>query len=359
MHADDGGCMSVQHALSAESLSSEHQAQAQAQALLRHDQAEQSSRDMQSQLIAAQCLPFQQPSSSTDAYQLPSALPKPQSVVPQGRNEVTQPCHSQVPTQDQPSDRQVDGQQQSQVPTVASSSVLSGRDQYEMLRLQSSLIPRQSHSSLTAPSQVPTHPQLESLPDQAVTQPQFVQSMTHKSAFVASAVAYQTPQAVSASQSASQHDSLTVRQSSGHAVTESRHQQGQHSMYRQLNEGEMARGKDAFEAVEEQGPTIRAAQEQPYHRQKPVIKAGEVHPYSAQGQGFMFEQQRPYTVAAMHQQNLAEHSISRGADGSSVTESQTVASSSSHYEFSFRRNASSSTLPRQPGTSSSAYSFAE
>ena len=306
--------------------------------------------DMQSELIAAQHLPdpyqqqFQHP-SPTEArhFQFPSMPPKPHPVIPQSQVQVNQPFYSsELPRHDQPSDHHVDSQQQSYPDPVASSGMLNGRDQYEVLCLQSSLIPRQSHSSPTVPSQA----QLSPLPYQVMPQPQFVQSVTHKSAFSASAISCQTPQAVSASQSASQQDSVTVQQSSGHALTSTRHQERQHSMHHQLNAGDVTQGNGA---VDEQGQSIRAGQQQPCDRQQRAILNGEGEgPYDTQGQGFRSEQQQPYSVAAAHLQCLTEHTVSRSSDGSSVTESRIVASSSSHYEFSFRRDTSRAALPR-PG----------
>ena len=340
----DGGGPCLQDAGSLEALPSQQQAET----LLPDAQPQQHLCDRQSELIAAQHLPephqqhFQQP-SSTEAHQLqfPSRLSKPQSVVLQSQVQVDQPCYSsKLPSHYQLSDQQVDTQQQVPAPPVASRGMLNGRDQYEVLRFQSSLIPRQSHSCLTVPSQA----QLSPLP----FQPQCVQSVTQKSAFAASAISCQTPQAVSASQSAFQHDSVFVRQSTGHALINSRHQDRQYSMHRQLEEGEVVQGNST---VDEQGHNIRAEQEQPYDKQQPAILDCKVQgSYGTQGQGFKPQQQQPYTVAAMHQQHLTEHTVSRSPDGNSVTESQTVSSSSSHYEFSFRRDTSSSALPR-PGIS--------
>lgn len=318
---------------------------------------QQHHHDMPSQLIAAQYMPescyqqqvTQQPLPPTEARQsqFPSRLPKPPSVFPRSQVEVTQSVNSSgVVSQDQSSDRQGGSQQQCHVPPAASSGMSNGCDQYEALRLQSSLIPRQSQSSLAVPSQS----QMSPVPYQAVAQPQFVQSVTHKSAFAASAISYQTPQAVSAAQAASQRDSVTIRQSAGPAMTASRHQERQDSMHHQLNAGGVAHGSDA---VGGQGQSMRAEQEQPFFRQQPAMLDRQVQdPYGTQGQGFMPEQQQPYSVAAMHQQGFTEHTVSRSPDGSSTTKSHTVASSSSHHEFSFRRGIPSSALPR-PGTSCS------
>lgn len=311
---------------------------------------QQHHHDMPSQLIAAQNMPesyhqqqVQQPLPPTEAcqFQLPSRLPKPPSVLPRSQTEVTQPVNSSGVSQGQSSDRQVSSQQQSYVSPMSNNS-----EQYEALRLQSSMIPRQSQSSLAVPSQ----PQLSLLPYQAVAQPHFVQSVSHKSAFAASAISYQTPQAVSAAQSTSQHDSVTVQQSAGPAMTASRHQERQGSMHHQLNAGGVAHGNDA---VEGQGQSSRADQEQPFYRQQPAMLDRQVQGlYSTQGQGFMPEQQQPYSVAAMQHQGFTEHTVSRSPDGSSTTESRTVASSSSHHEFSFRRGIPTFALPR-PGTSCS------
>ena len=343
MHANGGGLL-MQDAGSLETSPSEQQHQA----LLPDAQPQQRHCDMQPQLIAAQHLPEShqqhfQPPSPTEAhqFQFPSRLPKPQSVVPHSQVQVNQPYHSsELPSHELLSDQQVASQQQSEAPPVASTAMLHGSDQYEVLRLQSSLIPRQSHSSLTVPSQAHLSP----LPYHAMAQPQFVQSVTHESAFAASAISCQTPQAVSASQSASQHDSVTVRQSAGHVLTNSRHQGRQHSMHCHLNEGEVSQDNSA---VNEQGQSIRAEQEQPCDRQQPAKMDRKIQgPYGTQGQAFELEQQQPYTVAAAHQQRSSEHTVSRSPDANSVTESHTVSSSSSHYEFSFRRDTSSSALPR-------------
>lgn len=315
---------------------------------------QQQHHDMQSQLIAAQYMPeschqqqVQQPSPPTEArqFQSPSRLPKPPSVFPQSQVEVTQPVNSSgVVSQGQSSHGQVGSQQRFQVPPAASSVMLNDCDQFEALRLRSSLIPRQSQSSLAVPSQS----QMSPVPYQAEAQPQFVQSVTHKSAFAASAISYQTPQAVSAAHSASQRDSVTVQQRAGPATTA--------SMHHQLNAGGVANGSDAMEG---QGQSMRAAQEQPFCRQQPAVMDRQFQgSYSTQGQGqgqgFMPEQQQPYSVAAMQQQGFTEHTVSRSPDGSSTTESCTVASSSSHHEFSFRRGIPTSALPR-PGTSCSQF----
>ena len=337
----------MQDASSLEALPSAQQDQA----LLTDAQAQQHHCNMQSQLIAAQRLPdpcqqqFQQPSPlEAHQSQFPSWLPRPQALVPQSQVQVNQPCYSsELPSHDQPSDQQVVSRQQSHRPPVASSSMLSGRDQYEVLRLQSSLISRQSQSSPTVPSQAHLSP----LPHQVMDQPQFVQSVTHKLAFAASAISCQTPQAVSAYQSAFQHDSVTVRQSSGHDLTNSRHHKRQHSMHHQPDAGDLTQGNGA---VDEQGQSIRAGQQQPYDRQHTAILNGEAEgPYRTQGQSLRSEQQQPYRMAAAHQQRLMEHTVSRSSDGNSITESRTVASSSSHYEFSFR-DTSNLALPR-PGIS--------
>ena len=309
------------------------------QALSTDSQAQQHHCEMQPQLIAAQYLPdsyqqqCQQPSPiEAHQFQFPSRLPKPQSAVAESQVQVNQPYFSsQSPSHDQPSCQQVSSQQQVSAPPVASAGMMNGRDQYEVLRLQSSLIPRQSHPSLTVPSQA-------EMPYQAM--PHFVQSVSYKSACAASAISCQTPQAGSASQSASQYDSVTVRHSSGHALTNSRHQEGQRSMDHQRNAG----GMQGNGVVDGQG---RAEQEQPCDGHRPAILDCRVQAhYGIQGQGFQAEQQQPYSVAATHQQRLTEHTVSRSPDGNSVTESQTVSSSSSHYEFSFRRDTSGSALPR-------------
>lgn len=311
------------------------------QALSEDSRAQQHHGEMQSQLIAAQYLPdsyqqqCQQP-SPTEAHQFQgfSRLPKPQLAVPESQVQVNQPYYSsESPGHDQPSCQQVSSQQQVSAPPVASAGMVNGRDQYEVLRLQSSLIPRQSHPSLTVPSQA-------HLPYQAMPQPQFVQSVSYKSACAASAISCQTPQAVSASQSASQYDSVTVRHSSGHALTNKRHQEGQRSMHHQHNAGVMQDNG----AVDGQG---RAEQEQPCDGHQPAILDCRVQAHHGiQGQGFQAERQQPCSVTATHQQRLTEHTVSRSPDGNSVTESQTVSSSSSHYEFSFRHDTSGSTLPR-------------
>ena len=311
--------------------------------------AEQHPSAMQPQLIAAQHRPHsaqleaqQALPPPTDAPQPPSRLPKPLSLVPENHVEVIQPCHNQPSSQ---SSRQSAGPAQSQALPVASSGLLSGRDQYEMLRLQSSLIPRQSYSSLTVPSQ----PQLPPWPQQAAAQPQFVQSVTYASAFAASAVSLQTPQAVSTAQSASQQESVTVRQNSGHAVTKTRQQHSMHSMHQQLKQDGVAGVSDSADAVYQQDQGIKAGQDQLCQSQKkPGIVMGEAQLYDRQGKGFTSEEQ-PYTIAAMHQQHRTEHAVSRTADGSSTSESHTVASSSSHYEFSFRCHSSDAALP-VPGT---------
>ena len=332
----------MQDASLLEALPSAHEDQA----LLADGQAGQHCCDMQPQLIAAQHLPdtyrqqFQQPlPAEAHRFQSPSRLPKPLSVVAQSQVQVNQPCSSSdLSIHDQPSNQHVNSQQQVHAPLVASAGMLNGRDQYEVLRLQSSLIPRQSNSSLTVPSQA----QLSPGAYQAMAQPQLVQSVTHKSAFAASAISCQTPEAVSASQSTSEHESVTVQHSSGHAITNSRQRERQHSMHRQLNEDEVTQGNDAV-TVPDQG--IRAEQEQ-----SAIVDRKFQSPYVTQWQGFQADQQQPYSVAATRQQRLTEHTVSRSPDGNSVTESQTVSSSSSHYEFSFRRDISSSALPRS-GTS--------
>lgn len=317
---------------------------------------QQHHHDMQSQLIAAQYMPElchqqqdQQPLPPTEAqqFQFPSRLPKPPSVLPRSQVGVNQSVNScGAVSQGQSSDGQGGSQQQSHVPPAASSSMSNNCNQYEALRLQSSLIPRQAQSSLAIPSQ----PQVSPVPYQAVAQPQFVQSVNHKSAFAASAISYQTPQAVLAAQSASQHDSVTVQQSAGAAMTTSRHQERQDSMHHQLNAGEMAHGDDAVGA---QGQSMRAEQEQPCYKQQPAMMGRQGQgPYGTQGQGFLPKQQQPCTVAAMQQQCFTDYTVSRSPDGSSTTESHTVSSSSSHHEFSFRRGIPSPALPR-PGTSCS------
>lgn len=321
----------------------------QAEALCADAPAAQQGCDMQPQLIAAQHQPHspqqQVPQTlppPTATTQPASRLPKPPPLVPQTQVEVIQPCHSQHSRHDQASGRQPVGQQQSQALSVASSGLVRNEDQYEVLRLQASLIPRQCHASLMVPSPSPLLPQ----PQQAAAQPHFVQSVTHSSAFAASGVSWQTPQAVSASQLASQQDSVTVRQNSGHAVTESRQQHRQHSMHHQVNDDGASRANHAPNAVYQQDQGVKVEQEKRYQGQQPGIVAGEGQLYGGPGP---MAQQQPYTIAAMHQRHQAEHAVSRTADGASTTESHTVASSSSHYEFSFRHHSSNAALP-SPGT---------
>ena len=122
-----------------------------------------------------------------------------------------------------------------------------------------------------------------------------------------------------------------------------------HSMHQQLKQDGVAGVSDSADAVYQQDQGVRAGQDELSQGQKqPRTVVGEAQLYDRPGKGFTSEQQ-PYTIAAMHQQHRAEHAVSRTADGSSTSEFHTVASSSSQYEFSFRRHSTNAALPI-PGT---------
>ena len=253
---------------------------------------------------------------------------------------------SQSRSHGQPSQSQVHGQEQSHA-ALAPSGMLNGRDQYELLRRQPSFIPRQSQVSVAqvSPAQVQAAA-LQRLPD---NQPHNVHSGSLKSSFSASAVSYQTPQAVSHFQSASLQESVTVQQVSGQVLTHSRSQHRQHSMHQQLDHGELSQASGASHAPGSQDHDVRAGHGQPYNSQA-SSRVEEVQSHSREGQGLRpSQQQQPYSVSAMQQKHMSEHTVSRSADGSSVTESRSVMRSSSHSEFSFRNGSSHSVAP-PPGT---------
>ena len=221
----------------------------------------------------------------------------------------------------------------------APTDVVNGRDQYEMLRHQPSLIPRQSQSILAVPDQI----QMPFLQHQSCDQSQFVESVTHKAAFATVVISYQTPQALSQFESASQSNSLAVQQASGHIVMQSRSQHRQHSMHHQLPSDDDFQPSAMSSAPARQDEALRGGQQQPYDGQWPSSRAAEAQPYSRQGQDVSPGQQQPCSVTAMRQHHTAEHTVSRSADGHS---SHTVSSSSSHSEFSFRRSGGNPEIPK-------------
>ena len=119
---------------------------------------------------------------------------------------------------------------------------------------------------------------------------QGMQSVTHRAGLAFSSVLYQTPQVTQTAQS-SQHVSSVTHQSLGQTVSHSESQ----------------------------------------HTQSSVHNAG-------QEQGTRAEQQQPYAVHAMQQSHKAEYTVSSSHTGRS--DSQTVRTSSSHSEFSFRSSVS-------------------
>lgn len=133
---------------------------------------------------------------------------------------------------------------------------------------------------------------------------QGTQSVTHRAGFASSSILYQTPQATQAALS-SQHFSSVAHQLLGQTVSHSETQHTQSSAH-QASDG---------------------------HTASVLHNAG-------QEQGTSAGQQQPYAVHAMQQSHKAEYTVSSSHSGRS--DSQTVRTSSSHSEFSFRSSVSTS-----------------
>jgi len=131
---------------------------------------------------------------------------------------------------------------------------------------------------------------------------QGMQSVTHRAGFASSSILYQTPQVTQTAQS-SQHVSSVTHQSLGQTIS---HNETQHT---QSSAHETSAGHTA----------------------------GVLH-NAGQEQGTRAGQQQPYTVHAMQQSRMAEYTVSSSRSGHS--DSQTVRTSSSHSEFSFRSSVS-------------------
>ena len=128
---------------------------------------------------------------------------------------------------------------------------------------------------------------------------QWMQSVTHRAGFASSSISYQTPQVTQTAQS-SQHISSVTHQSLGQTVSHSESQHTQSSVH-------------------------------------DTHAAGVLH-NAGQEQGTRAGQQQPYAVHAMQQSHMAEYTVSSSHSGQS--NSQTVRTSSSHSEFSFRSSVS-------------------
>ena len=309
---------------------------------------QQQRSEAQPQLIAAQHPPQVQynptdPNLQVVSSHSPNAHPQPRSPAYPSQGLVMQACSNDLHCMSQSLSSQQEscgqpgwGEVHTQDLPQAfgpSTDMLNGHDQYKLLRHQQSLIPKQSQSSLAVLGQN----QMPVLQHQYGDQSQFEQSVTHKAAFAAAAVSYQTPQALSKFESASQHDSIAVQQASGHVMMQSKSQFRQHSMHHQLNPDQGSQPNAMYGAPARQDEGLRAGQQQPYDMQWPSSRAAEEQPYSRQGR------QQPCNVTAMRQQHMAEHTVSRSADGNT---SYTVSSSSSHSEFSFRRSGASPVVPK-------------
>ena len=131
---------------------------------------------------------------------------------------------------------------------------------------------------------------------------QGTQSVTHRAGFVSSSILYQTPQVTQTAQS-SQHVSSVTHQSLGQTVSHSETQHTQSSA----------------------------------HETSAGHAAGVLHNVG-QEQGTRAGQQQPYAVHAMQQSHMAEYTVS--SSHSCHSDSQTVRTSSSHSEFSFRSSVS-------------------
>ncbi|KAA6428857.1 MAG: hypothetical protein FRX49_00967 [Trebouxia sp. A1-2] len=131
---------------------------------------------------------------------------------------------------------------------------------------------------------------------------QGMQSVTHRAGFASSSVLYQTPQVTHTAQS-SQHVSSVTHQSHGQTVSHSESQHTQSSVH-----------------DTSAGPAVGV-----------LHNAGQEH-------GTRAGQQQPYAVHAMQQSHMAEYTVSSSHHGHS--DSQTVRTSSSHSEFTFRSSVS-------------------
>ena len=127
---------------------------------------------------------------------------------------------------------------------------------------------------------------------------QGMQSVTHRAGFASSSILHQTPQVTQTAQS-SQHVSSVTHQSLGQTVSHSESQHTQRST----------------------------------HETSASHSAGVLH-NAGQEQGTRAGQQQPYAVHAMQQSHMAEYTVSSSHSGQSG--SQSVRTSSSHSEFSFR-----------------------
>ncbi len=132
---------------------------------------------------------------------------------------------------------------------------------------------------------------------------QGTQSVNHRAGFASSSISYQTPQVTQTAQS-SQHVSSVTHHSFGETVS---HSESQH--------------------------TQSSAQETSASH-----FAGVLH-NAGQERGTRAGQQQPYAVHAMQQSHMAEYTTSSSHTGNH-SNSQTVRTSSSHSEFSFRSSVS-------------------
>ena len=146
----------------------------------------------------------------------------------------------------------------------------------------------------------------------ALSPPQGVQSVSHQAGFASSSVSYQAPFVLQSTQSSSQRVSSTVHQVSGETVSQGSIQHRQSSTHQYTN---AAGGQD---------------------------------------QDFRAQQQQPYAVHAVQQSHVVEYTATHNGSGNSP-DSQTIRTSSSHREFSFRSSGVQPSVPRSGSDQSATF----